>query len=440
MTRQHIIFFTLLLLPLSPAGGQMAHAQVVYTLRQAVDKALSQAEDIEIAKLRVEQAEHQLERLKAQRLPTLSLAAGYNWVSETAGIDIELPGLFSRRISFGDGNIYDAGITAAVPLFTGFRLSRQQDALRSQTDAVRETHRARRIEISRTVAALYRKAQLARTSVRLYEEQRTALIAQQNMLTALLAQGQALAYDTLVLSTRLMALDVARAVSESEYRSTLLTLAVLISTGEEFDIDDQTEVDDAFVRAGHAFLLREAMEQRPDIRQLAAQSGASRSLADAERASLYPSVSAAASFRYGKPGVDQVRNEWMSYYTAGLSLQWNIWSWGADRHAIEAREIDARGIDLADRRLRREIDAGITLLLNDLEVIRANIALLDVQIQREQERFRLVGARLREGLANAVEVVDAESSLTAASLDREKAVIQYAVKVHELAAMIGREL
>jgi outer membrane protein len=440
MTPQRISIVALLVLLLHTTGVQDARSQVVYSLKQVLERALSHAEEIEIAQLRVKQAEHQLERLKAQRLPTLSFAAGYNWVSETAGIDIELPGLFSRRISFGDGNIYDAGITAAVPLFTGFRLSRQQDALRSQTESARETHRARRIEISRTVAALYRKAQLARTSVRLFEEQRTALTAQQNMLTALLAQGQALAYDTLVISSRLMALDVARTVSESEYRNTLLTLAVLISPGEKFDIDDHTEVDDAFVRSGHDFLLREAMEQRPDLRQLAAQSGALRSLADAERASLYPSVSAAASLRYGKPGVDQVRNEWMSYYTAGLSLQWNIWSWGADRHAIEAREIDARSIDLTDRRLRREIDAGITLLLNDLEVIRANIALLDVQIQREQERFRLVSARLREGLANAVEVVDAESSLTAASLDRGKAVIQYAVKVHELAAMIGREL
>ncbi|MCZ7555569.1 MAG: TolC family protein [Bacteroidia bacterium] len=419
--------------------GEPLQAQTVLSLRQAVDLALSRAEEIELARLRVEQAGHTLDRLKAQRLPSVSLSASYSWISETAGIDLQVPGLFSRRLSFGDGNVYDAGITAAVPLFTGFRLSKQQDALQGQVLAATELHRARRIDVARTVASVYRRAQLARMSVRIHEQQREALIAQKHMLAALLAQGQALAYDTLVISSRIMALEVARTASENEHRNALLTLAVLVSPSESLEVDENTVVDDAFIHAGHAALLREALDQRPDIRQLAAQSASARSLADAERASLYPSVNAAASFHYGKPGVDQIRNEWMRYYTAGLSLQWNLWSWGADKHAIEAREIDARSMDLSERRLRTEVEAGITLLRNELDVLRANIALLEMQMVREEERFRLAGARLREGMANAVDVVDAETALTNASLERSKAVIQYAVKVHELSAAIGRE-
>lgn len=429
----------LLLMVLLFIGDPTLHAQTVISLREAVDLALSRAEEIELAKLRVEQAGHNLERLKAQRLPSVSLSAGYSWISETAGIDLQIPGLFSRRISFGDGNVYDAGITAAVPLFTGFRLSKQQDALQGQALAAAEMHRARRIDVARTVATLYRRAQLARMSVRIHEQQRVALTAQQHMLAALLAQGQALAFDTLVISSRIMALEVARTASENEHRNALVMLAVLVSPSASLEVDENTAVEDAFLHAGNAALLREALEQRPDIRQLAAQSATVRSLADAERASLYPSVNAAASFHYGKPGVDQIRNEWMRYYTAGLSLQWNLWSWGADKHAIEAREIDARSIDLSERRLRTEVEAGITLLRNELDVLRANIALLEMQLRREEERFRLVSARLREGLANAVDVVDAETALTNASLERSKAVIQYAVKVHELSAAIGRE-
>jgi outer membrane protein TolC len=137
--------------------------------------------------------------------------------------------------------------------------------------------------------------------------------------------------------------------------------------------------------------------------------------------------------------VDQVANEWMAYYTAGVSLQWSLWSWGSDIHNIEAREIDARSSELRLAQLRRKTEADISSILNDIDVLKKNMALLDQQIIREKEKFGLIRVRVQEGLANTLELVDAETALTEASLARQKASILYALKVHELAVSIGRE-
>ncbi len=416
-----------------------AAAQQILSLHDAIERSLSVAEDVEVARLRVDQAGHAVSAVRAQRLPSLSLSASYNWVSETAGIDFQIPGLLSRRISFGDGNIYDAGLTAAVPLFTGFRLARTEEAQRQGTITAKEALRAKRIETAGTVTAMYRKAQLARMAVRLYDEQLRSLAAHQRMIVSLLGQGQALSYDTLVISTRLMAIEVSRASSESDYRNALRALAVLLAPDGAFDVDENVLADDAFVQSGRTALLASAVEQRPDLRQLESQIAMQRGLADAERSSLYPTVSAAASARYGKPGVDQVSNEWMGYYTAGISMQWNLWSWGSDKHKIESREIEARTTELRLAQLHRKIDAEISSLLDDLDVLKKNISLLDRQIAQEQEKFQLIGVRVREGLVNTVELVDAETSLTTATLARQRASILYALKVNELAVSLGRE-
>ena len=49
----------------------------------------------------------------------------------------------------------------------------------------------------------------------------------------------------------------------------------------------------------------------------------------------------------------------------------------------------------------------------------------------------LLEARLRQGLATATEVVDAETALTTALLRREQSDIQYRLKLTELANAVG---
>ncbi len=421
------------------AVGAPGYAQRTLSLDEVRERALAHSEDVAIARHGVEQAEHLHASARAQRLPGLALSAGYTHVSETAGIDLALPGLPARRISFGDGNNFESALTASVPLFTGFRLSHLEEAQRQGAEVAAEALRARRIDVAYRATLLYRKAQLARKWMDIYDEQLRYLEQQRHTLGALLEQGQILAYDTLVLSTRMAALRVQAAGSASDYRNTVLTLAALIGSDAPFDVTRDAAVDDDFARQGEAALLARALEQRPDLRLHERQAGMYRELADADRAAWLPSVNGMVSLRYGIPGVDQVANAWMGYYVAGVNLQWNVWNWGADRHKVEARMLDADNSALRAAQLRRQLASGVASLLNELEVLRGSMRLLDAQIAQEREKQQLLAVRLAEGLATATELVDAEVSLTTARISREQITLQYAMKIAELAATIGRE-
>jgi outer membrane protein TolC len=71
-------------------------AQQELTLEQAQQRALAQHGNVRIAALAVEQASHGIDAARARRLPRLDVSAGYTHISETASIDLAIPGLPAR--------------------------------------------------------------------------------------------------------------------------------------------------------------------------------------------------------------------------------------------------------------------------------------------------------------------------------------------------------
>ena len=130
----------------------------------------------------------------------------------------------------------------------------------------------------------------------------------------------------------------------------------------------------------------------------------------------------------------------MNYYTAGLKLEWNLWSWGSDAKLIERQEVEAEKTDLKTQQIRQQLRTQIAVLLNDLDVRRKTLGSLDEQIRQEHLKQDLVQSRLTEGLATITEAVDAETSLTTALLRKEQTQIEYTMKLAELAAAVGSEL
>jgi outer membrane protein len=395
------------------------------------------AEEIAIARLGTEHAARGVDIVRAQRLPRVDLGASYTHVSETAGIDIAVPGMFSRTISLGDGNFHEVALSASVPLFTGFRLKATQDVFESQREIAGMELRSTEVSLHNQVTTAYLHAQLARRTIAIFDGQLRYLTAQLDILKKLEAQGQLLPYDTLLLSTRISALRVERASATTGYRNALLRIADMAAIEEEFDVVAALQPETALPVSDMPALERLAIERRSDLAVLRQLQTAGAARVRAENASLLPSVSAFASLRYGKPGVDQFANAWMHYYTAGLALQWNLWSWGGDRGRIEQQELALRETDLRLERLRRQVRRSILALLNELSVLRETGTMLDEQLRQERAKRELLQARFDQGLATATELVDAETTHTTALLRREQNDIQYRLKLTELANAIG---
>lgn len=426
-----------ILLGLLLAHALPAQQREVRTLDRLLAEAEQRHEAIEQQRLTVQQLQKGEDAARAARLPRVDLTASYAHVSEVGSISFSIPGLMSRTMQFGDGNIYETALTASVPLFTGFRLQHAVAQQEQQRIAGEQALAATIADIRTAVRMQYRIAQLARTSGEILTAQQTLLRDLLALRAKLVAQAQALPLDTLQLATRIAQLDVERATASSAYERSILQLVQLTASPDRFDVAPFEGVRDGLELQSENALVRLAYESRPELRALAAQRSAGEHAGEMARASLYPTVAASAAWKYGRPGVDQLRNEWMDYYTAAIRFEWNLWNWGGDKAQIERAELELRKTDARTRQLQAQIRTAIGLAREELAVRRTTLAMLEQQIVLEQQRLAQTQSRLREGMATTTDVVDVETALTTALLRREQTRIEYALRQTELAAAVG---
>jgi outer membrane protein TolC len=408
------------------------------SLEELQSSAERHQESIRIKSLELSQASLAVASASAARLPKLDLSASYNHISKTASMDLNIPGLpFSKSIKIGDGNVYESALTLTVPLFTGFRLSTAYDLQLNQELTARQTLEGGIIEIRNAINAQYRTAQLARKSMLILDQQSSFVSALLASRIALLRQGQALAYDTLQLSTRLQSIAVDRATAENQYNRCILLLMQLAAIDHTFDVGADIPAKSRFDDASMEVLVNIASESRYEMKNLATARDAAELGIRAARSSYYPSVVGVALLRYARPGVDQFHNEWMDYYTAGVRLDWNIWSWFGDKRTTEKQELEREKTDLRKEQLLRQIRTQAGLVRDDLDLKKRTIILLENQIVLERTRTELTNARMREGLATVTDMVDAETSLTTALLRLEQVRLEYAAKLAELYSVLG---
>jgi outer membrane protein len=426
-----------ILLGLLLAQALPAQQREVRTLDRLLTDAEQRHESIEQQRLTIEQLQKGEDAARAARLPRVDLTATYAHVSEVGSISFSIPGLISRTMQFGDGNIYETAVTASMPLFTGFRLQHAVAQQEQQRIAGEHALAATIADIRTAVHMQYRIAQLARTSEEILRTQQDLLRQLLNLRAKLVAQAQALPLDTLQLATRISQLDVDRATASSAYERAILLLVQLTGSSERFDVATFEGVRDGLELQSESELVRLAFETRPELQALSAQRSAGEHAGEMARASLYPTVAATASWKYGRPGVDQLRNEWMDYYTAAVRFEWNLWNWGSDKSQIERAELELRKTDARTRQLQTQIRTAIGLAREELAVRRTTLAMLEQQIALEQQRLAQTQARLREGMATTTDVVDVETALTTALLRREQTRIEYVMRQTELAAAVG---
>lgn len=169
-----------------------------------------------------------------------------------------------------------------------------------------------------------------------------------------------------------------------------------------------------------AALTEQARTGRSERSALTTRADAAREAGVAAAAALKPQVAIAGGFEESRPNARIVPrvDEWRASWEAGISVSWQLFDGGkskADRaaaaanaHAIERRrdDFDAMlGVELRQRRL--DVDAGRAALAASAEAVAAST-----------EARRVVEERFKAGVATSTDVLDAQTSLLQAELER----------------------
>jgi outer membrane protein TolC len=180
--------------------------------------------------------------------------------------------------------------------------------------------------------------------------------------------------------------------------------------------------------------LRQAFEQRSDLKAAEAQARAATRARSAARAERLPSFSVSAD--YGVIGTNPSQSH--GTFTLVGTVRIPIWQGGRTEGNIEQAEaaLIQRRAEIEDIRGRIESDVRNAYL--DLEAATSQVDLALKNIQVSQQNLSLTRQRFEAGVSDNLEVVQSQESVATAQLDYINSVFAHNVAKLSLARAIGR--
>lgn len=370
-----------------------------------------------------QQAVEELAIQEVEKRPVLSAQVGYGYTSEVAHLPFELPGI--GRPAAGTYNRYETAVVVEHPLYTGGRLGQQSEAALQLLRAQEAQQQAALEQLLLQVGQLYYQVQLNLVQQQTLAEAMERAGLHLRRARARWASSQATPFDTLEVANRHLQLHTqARELADLE-QILYLRLGRLLDLEHPPALAADSAAEQTFPADSLELLQDVALRRRPELRQLAALREAQARRLAALESMRRPQVYASAAYRYGRPGVDFFRDEWMGYYAVGLNARWQLWDWGQDQGQVEKARLEGRRLEVQDRQLRLEIRQQVAEISAQLHSAAEQIGLQRQLVDQERERERLVDQGYAQGQATSLDLSGAQSALTAAELALQHSRIQW---------------
>jgi outer membrane protein TolC len=187
-------------------------------------------------------------------------------------------------------------------------------------------------------------------------------------------------------------------------------------------------------------LTRQAYQDRPELKTLNDNALALSRQASVERAGYAPRFDALAAATYANPNPREFppRDEFKGTWQAGVSLSWNITDISLAR--LRARAAQARSSAMSNNRSALMDSIRVEVRSAAQAVDDSHIALSTTQrsLDAAEESYRVRRLSYQNGRSTNVELLDAETDLTSARLERLNAEVDARVAQVRLEYAVGR--
>ena len=149
--------------------------------------------------------------------------------------------------------------------------------------------------------------------------------------------------------------------------------------------------------------------------------------AESAGAERLPTLGLSGAFNYGKPGLDLPKNEWMHYFSGGLSLSWNLWDWGRVGREVQKAEISRKKTEKTIEDFKLTVASQVTEALAGYDEAKQRVSLAEQSAEYAKRHLELVNISFKNGVAT--------------ERDYDTAHALYAKSLYDAAAArIGREI
>jgi outer membrane protein TolC len=436
-----VIRWTAIAVSLLLTTTAVIHAQeepLRLTLDEAIARADRNSHRLAELRARVDGATASMDASEAASRPSIAALAGYTRTNHVDEYTLPLQP-FSPLYPDVPNN-YRARVDFQWPIFSAGRFGALQRAAGAERDAVGFDLQAARLDARLEATRAFWALVTATRAESVVQRALETLDAHLRDLRSRLDQGlippnEVLSAEAQRSHQQVMVIEARnlRQVAKADLRR-------VIGEDSGRDIEAAQAPTDSTLPGPSPTSLQVALEQRPERRAIASRVEAARDREAAVAATAKPQISVAGGYDEARPNprIFPRVDEWHPSWDVSVNVSWSLWD-GGRRRAEEAeavaatRALSARSADF-DRQLAFEVEQRRL----ELDSAIAAIAAADVGITAAQEAQRVLGERFTAGVATSTDVLDAQTDLLQAELDRTRAVAAARLALARLDRAMGR--
>lgn len=428
-------------------GVAAAGERLELTLDGALDLALERSREVAIAEAEAGAAEARLGQARAGFFPAIRASGTYTRLDEAPYMDASqfgdifepllvpflalvedgilseetLAGLQSSgggKIYMGDDDIYSVGVSVTQPLFTG-------GALLSAHGAATHGARAGSLNAERVedelrfgVTEMYVGLVQARAARDVMEAATAQARSHLSDVEALYDEGMVVESDVMLARVRTSEAELGGARAEHLARIAESALCFILGIDLETEIEPLDDLTGSSLPDGEAAdWTRRALESRPDLAAVSELVGAAENGVSLARAGYLPSVVLVGNYSWDRPN-REYEPEFYGHWSVTAAVEMNVFDWGLTRNRVKEAKaglIQAeRGRNLYEDAVRLEVkqsSLAVNEAVDELDIAERGLA-------QARESARIVRESFRNGTSTNSDVLDAQTALTTAEMNR----------------------
>lgn len=387
-----------------------------FTLDQAIDYALANNPDMQIAAERIGQAQAQLGVALSAFYPQVTARVGYQHSNNPA----EVFGMIVSQRDFKSSdftNINNPGyrqnfrpeIIGKLSLFRGGQDYQNSKAAELGIDAAEFERSTVRNALIEAVTATYYAYLAALEAQKIAQESISAISSELNQTKLQYEAGTVLKSDVLSLEVKLAEAQNAeiKAANGIEIAKTSLTNLLGLSSFQVFTVATSSSLlPKPKLPVSFNDLLDQAIAQRPEVKAAANQVEISLRKLKSEQGAYLPKADAYVS--YGQNSQSPGFNSEKDNVTAGVSVEIDLFSGFNTQQRVNAAERKAAEARETERKTRLGIEQEVKMAFLNLKEALARLHVTEASVQAADEALRLVNEERRAEIVTVTRYIEAE--------------------------------
>ncbi len=423
---------------LPAAGGNQLKLSGKLSLERAIELALANNPDQDMAVARIRQSEALVDQAMAPFYPWLSLYGGYTIGDAPSAYLFKLidQRRLAPRVDFnhpGGFENYEVGIRAQWNLFRGGRDLLRRRMAETGLEISRLGRRSVQNALVASVTKAFYNCLASREFIVVAKKSVGTVQKQLSVMQVRYRAGGVLRSDVLSLEVRLARARENLVTARKNHQLALAALANLLGADPDADFELEDRPGPAAkVPVTYARGLSVALKRRPELLTARRRVEQARMGLDMVRGEYLPSLNANANYYWDAPHPGDLRADYANW-TAGLLLNWNLFTGLSTRAGESKARAFLEQMLAADRKAALQVQLDVKSAYLNLAEAQARVEVSRASVARAEESLKLVSRQYQGGSADITRYLNAELALTrariraiAARYDREKALADIA--------------